>query len=98
MLPKKCVTFDCEKCKKLKSLKGAPQECIMFNCTQCESLESLEGAPQACDRFSCRHCTSLESFDGIPKKIKRKFDYTGCTKLKNLDLPHSIKGEVFYLG
>lgn len=94
--PQECDDFDCNSCKKLKSLEGAPKKCTRFKCNNCVALKSLKGAPKECEIFDCRKCVSLESFNGLPNKINKKLDYTGCTKLKSIELPHPIKGKVVY--
>ena len=77
--------FNCDKCKKLTSLKGAPNECDNFYCFECTELRTLEGAPNKCEGwFVCPKCTGLISLEGVPKKCNL-FECSNCTELRSLE-------------
>lgn len=64
-------TFDCQECKSLISLEGAPE--IVngnFYCSYCPKLTSLEGAPKEVGmNFSSSECYNLKTLKGLPKKV-----------------------------
>ena len=68
--------FNCEYCKSLISLEGAPKEVGRdFNCNYCKSLKSLEGTPEKVGGcFSCEGCDSLTSLEGALKEVSRNFN------------------------
>ena len=72
--------FDCNYCRSLKSLEGAPKEVGKgFRCSNCNSLKSLEGAPEKVGwGFYCHSCNSLKSLEGAPKEVGRNFHCYDC--------------------
>ena len=76
--------FNCDKCKKLTSLKGAPNECDNFYCFECTELRTLEGAPNECVWFKCSGCIKLTSLKGVPSKCD-SFNCSKCTELRSLE-------------
>ena len=87
--------FDCERCKNLTSLKGAPNECKSFDCSNCRNLTSLEGALNECEYFDCSDCDKLTSLKGSPKKVLGNFVCNYCNSLKSLKgLPDVIEGNL----
>ena len=72
--------FDCNYCRSLKSLEGAPKGVgTGFRCSNSNSLKSLDGAPEKVDwSFYCHSCNSLESLDGAPKEVGRHFHCYNC--------------------
>ena len=88
--------FNCCKCKKLKSLKGAPKEVGNdFICPKCNSLKTLEGAPKEVGKgFYCNYCESLTSLKGAPKKIGEGFYCDYCESLTSLKgAPEKVGGK-----
>ena len=75
--------FNCEKCTKLRTLKGAPNKCEWFDCSGCTELKTLGGAPKKCDNFYCFECTKLRTLEGAPNECY-SFNCSGCTELKSL--------------
>ena len=87
--------FNCEYCKSLKSLEGAPKEVGgNFVCDYCDSLISLEGAPEKIGGwFSCESCDSLTSLKGAPKEVGGSFSCEYCNSIKSLEgAPKEIGG------
>ena len=64
--------FNCEKCTKLRTLKGAPNKCEDFNCSGCIKLTSLEGVPNKYTQIECKSCPNLIITDDDRKKYKIK--------------------------
>ena len=90
--------FNCCKCKKLKSLKGAPKEVGNdFICPKCNSLKTLEGAPEKIGRdFACPFCDSLKTLEGAPKEVGKGFYCNYCESLTSLKGAPKKIGEGFY--
>lgn len=78
------AVFNCEHCKKLTSLEGAPEKCGTFQCNGCDGLKNLIGAPQKCNLFVCSNCNNLISLEGAPQDCK-EFKCGRCIKLKTLE-------------
>lgn len=76
-----------DKCKNLKTLKGAPDVVYgNFYCMGCDSLESLEGAPnKVYGEFNCRYCDSLKSLKGAPEYVSGNFNCADCKNLESLE-------------
>ena len=88
-------SFDCQSCKSLTSLEGAPREVgEFFNCNHCHSLVSLEGAPREVGEFfNCSHCHSLVSLEGAPREVSEFFDCNFCRSLVSLEgAPKEVDG------
>ena len=89
-------SFNCSKCKKLESLKGAPVEVGKdFDCSGCKNLESLQGAPEKVGRwFDCNGCEKLKTLEGAPKKVGRGFYCYECSILESLKgAPEEVGGD-----
>ena len=80
-------SFDCNGCRDLKSLEGAPESVgDSFDCSDCTKLKSLEGAPKEVGGgFYCSQCNSLTSLKGSPKKVGGYFNCRKCINLKSLE-------------
>ena len=89
--------FNCQYCKALTSLKGAPKYVQgNFDCYLCSSLTSLEGAPEEVGgEFSCKGCDSLISLKGSPKKVGKSFVCSCCYSLTSLEGAPEEVGESF---
>ena len=88
--------FDCNDCKSLTSLEGAPEKVGgNFYCFNCESLKSLEGAPKKVGGcFSFYNCKSLTSLEGAPREMSGGFYCERCSSLKSLDgAPKEVGGD-----
>lgn len=88
--------FNCDYCKKLTSLKGAPKEVNGgFSCDNCNKLKSLEGAPlKVNEYFSCYGCRRLTSLKGSPKEVGGNFVCDGCSALTSLEgSPKEVGGD-----
>ena len=61
--------FDCNYCRSLKSLEGAPKKVgDNFYCSRCNSLKSLEGAPKEIGgNFYCYNCASKFTIEDVKK-------------------------------
>ena len=61
--------FDCNYCRSLKSLEGAPKKVgDNFYCSRCNSLKSLEGAPKEVGgNFYCYNCASKFTIEDVKK-------------------------------
>ena len=91
--------FDCNYCRSLKSLEGAPKEVGKgFRCSNCNSLKSLEGAPEKVGwGFYCHSCNSLKSLEGAPKEVGRSFHCYDCAgKFTENDIKKisNVKGKI----
>ena len=87
--------FECDYCKSLKSLKGAPRIVNKdFNCSYCPSLESINGAPEEVGlSFSCNNCRLLKSLEGAPKEVGKNFNCYKCINLSSLKYaPKNVGG------
>jgi hypothetical protein len=91
--PKNCAGFNCNQCKGLESLEGAPEKMTMgnsltgngFYCIECTNLKTLKGAPEtAWGGFYCGYCTKLTSLEGAPKRIVGDFNCQD-TGIKSID-------------
>ena len=91
-------SFDCEGCKKLISLKGAPIKVgWSFDCEGCDNLTSLEGAPKEVrGYFNCSRCKKLTSLEGAPKIVQGHFYCNDCSNLKSLEGAPEKVGTNFY--
>lgn len=90
-------SFDCNYCRSLKSLKGAPRHTVAdFNCTGCYSLTSLEGAPEYVGMdFWCSYIRGIISLAGAPKVVGGNF-FCSSTGISDLvGLPSYISGSVY---
>ena len=78
--------FDCDSCKELISLEGAPKEVGgSFWTYSCPNLTSLKGAPEKVDDdFTCGNCPNLTSLEGAPKEVGVDFGCIKCSKLTSL--------------
>lgn len=85
--------FNCNGCKNLKTLEGAPKKCVGFSCNNCSNLKSLKGGPQIVyGDFSCNY-TNITNFEGSPKEVKGMFFSCDCEKLESLKgMPEYIQG------
>jgi hypothetical protein len=81
--PKSVSGFNCNQCKGLESLEGAPEKMTMgnsltgngFYCIECTNLKTLKGAPETVwGGFYCGYCTKLTSLEGAPKRIVGDFN------------------------
>ena len=91
--------FDCNYCRSLKSLEGAPKEVGKgFRCSNCNSLKSLEGAPEKVGwGFYCHSCNSLESLEGAPKEVGGNFhcyDCAGKFTIKDVKKISNVKKDI----
>ena len=91
--------FDCNYCRSLKSLEGAPKEVGKgFRCSNCNSLKSLEGAPEKVGwGFYCHSCNSLKSLEGAPKEVGRNFhcyDCAGKVTVEDVKKISNVKGAI----
>lgn len=91
--PKNCSGFNCNQCKGLESLEGAPEKMTIgnsltgngFYCIECTNLKTLKGAPKTVwGGFYCGYCTKLTSLEGAPIRIIGDFDCSG-THIKSID-------------
>jgi hypothetical protein len=91
--PKNCAGFNCNQCKGLESLEGAPEKMTMgnsltgngFYCIECTNLKTLKGAPETVwGGFYCGYCTKLTSLEGAPKRIIGDFNCQD-TGIKSID-------------
>jgi hypothetical protein len=68
------ISYSCEACQKLQSLKGAPTHIIgNFVCSSCSSLKNFEGSPKIVDgEFWWTHniidFNNQNAFEGFPTK------------------------------
>lgn len=81
--PKNCAGFNCNQCKGLESLEGAPEKMTLgnglygngFYCIECTNLKTLKGATETVwGGFYCGYCTKLTSLEGAPKRIVGDFN------------------------
>ena len=90
------------RCKSLKSLKGAPEYVGAGGvcCIECHSLESLEGAPKiVLGDFYCNDCQNLKSLKGAPEVLCSDFWCNRCKKLTSLEgLPDNIGRSLYCQG
>ena len=91
--------FDCNYCRSLKSLEGAPKEVGKgFRCSNCNSLKSLEGAPEKVGwGFYCHSCNSLKSLEGAPKEVGGNFhcyDCAGKFTIKDVKKISNVKKDI----
>lgn len=63
-------TFNCSKCKNLKSLEGAPKTCDTFDCSFCSTLKSLDGCPTQAKQFYCVSCGKKFTESQVKKRCK----------------------------
>ena len=91
--PKNCAGFNCNQCKGLESLEGAPEKMTLgnglygngFYCIECTNLKTLKGAPETVwGGFYCGYCTKLTSLEGAPKRIVGDFNCQN-TSIKSID-------------
>jgi hypothetical protein len=91
--PKSVSGFNCNQCKGLESLEGAPEKMTMgnsltgngFYCIECTNLKTLKGAPETVwGGFYCGYCTKLTSLEGAPKRIVGDFNCQG-THITSID-------------
>ena len=92
--------FNCENCKSLTSIEGAPKEVGGdFYCGGCKSLISLEGAPEKVGGgFYCNYCDSLTSIEGAPEKVGGDFNCSdNDMKFTKNDIKKvsNVKGKIF---
>lgn len=81
--PRSCAGFNCNQCKGLESLEGAPEKMTLgngltgrgFYCIECTNLKTLKGAPKTVwGGFYCNHCSKLTSLEGAPIKVIGDFN------------------------
>jgi hypothetical protein len=91
--PKNCAGFNCNQCKGLESLEGAPEKMTLgngltgngFYCIECINLKTLKGVPETVwGGFYCGNCTKLTSLEGAPKRIVGDFNCQG-THITSID-------------
>ena len=88
--------FNCDSCRELISLEGAPEEVRgSFFCSKCSKLTSLVGAPEKVEwDFYCYKCNSLISLEGVPKEIGGNFESYSCPNLISLvGAPEKVGGD-----
>lgn len=80
--PKNCAGFNCNQCKGLESLEGAPEKMTLgnglsgngFYCIECTNLKTLKGAPKCVwGSFNCSYCPKLTSLEGAPTTVIGNF-------------------------
>lgn len=78
--------FNCNNCKTLTSLQGAPEFCMHFDCSGCDKLTSLDGSPLSITgHYSCKNCNGLTSLKGATQNVSMAFHCDNCGKLQTLE-------------